>query len=169
MIEKYYLGEKNVPIKEQKDFMTMLFDKQDILYGSNADANAARTTSLINSFTSYGALVKDSPTVDDIRRELQEKRPIISFHYGKDLKNKDIPFLAAGSYFHVIVVTGYDDESREFIVNENGDRAKGKGYRYGYDLFMKSLHDFDYSTGKTDGPARVVFTYPKTDKTVIFD
>jgi hypothetical protein len=62
-------------------------------------------------------------------------------------------------------VVGYDDAGKEFIVNDPGDRVSGKNHRYGYDLFMKTLHDFDFKTKKANGPARVIFTYPKLVKT----
>ena len=165
MAEKYYLGQTTATKAEIKSFMQMLFNKQDRLYGSNADADAARTARLINDFSSYGAVVKDNPTVADIKKEINGRRPVITLHYGFDLKNKNIPFLPSGSSYHMMVVVGYDDAKKEFIVNDPGDRRTGKNHRYGYDLFMKTLHDFDFKTRKANGPARVIFTYPKLAKT----
>lgn len=166
MVEKFYTGKNPVPVKEAKTFMIALFDKQNKIWGSNADSDAVRTAKLINDYSSYNAVIKDNPTAEDIKKELQQKHPVISLHYGKDLQNKNIPFLRTGSYYHMMVITGYDDIEEEFIVNDTGDRKTGKGYRYDYDIFINSLHDFDFKTHKANGPARVVFTYPKLVKTI---
>jgi len=160
MVEKYYTGVKQVTIKEAKIFMMVMFSKQNKIWGSNADADAYRMAKLINDYTSYNAVIKDNPTTEQIVKELQQKRPVITLHYGKTLQNKNIPFLATGSYYHTMVVIGYDDAKKEFIVNDTGDRKTGKNHRYAYDLFIDSLHDFDFKTRKANGPSRVIFTYP---------
>jgi hypothetical protein len=165
MVEKYYLGQRTMTKAEAKDFMQMLFDKQNKIYGSNADSDSTRTAYLINNFSSYGAVIKDKPTIEEIKAEINGRRPVIALHYGFDLKNKNIPFLAAGSSYHMTVIVGYDDVKKEFIVNDSGDRKVGKNHRYGYDLFMSTLHDFNFKTKKANGPARVIFTYPKLIKT----
>lgn len=164
MIEKFYLGQKNTTIAQAKNYMMMLFTNQNKIWGSNADADAYRTAKLINDYTSYNALIKDDPTIDEIKKELQQKRPVISLHYGKDLQNPNIPFLTTGSYYHMIVIIGYDDLTKEFITHDNGDIKTGSQHRYDYDLFMNSLHDFDFSKRQANGPARVIFTYPKLVK-----
>lgn len=158
MVEKYYLGEKSVSIEEAKKYMQTLFDMEDGLYGSNASTDAMQTAKIINDYSSYGAVIKDNPTLNEIKRELIRKHPVISLHYGFDLKNKNIPFSAIGSYYHVMVIVGYDDEKKEFITNDDGDMVDGKNHRYNYDLFMNSLHDYNSSLNKTNGPARVIFT-----------
>jgi uncharacterized protein YvpB len=163
MVEKYYFGKSAVAVKEAKVFMTMLFTKQNNIWGSNADSDAKRTAQLINDYTIYNAKIIDNPTVEDIKKEIQQKRPVIALHYGFDLNNKDIPFvpLPRGTSYHMTVVVGYDDDTREFIVNDTGDRKDGKNHHYDYDLFVNSLHDFDFKVHKANGPARVIFTYPK--------
>lgn len=166
MVEKYYTGKSTVAVTEAKVFMTMMFTKQNSIWGSNADSDAKRTARLINDYTVYNAIIKDNPTIEDIKQELQQKRPVISLHYGFDLQNPNIPFvpLPRGTSYHMIVIKGYDDVTKEFIVNDTGDRKEGNGYRYDYDLFMNSLHDYDFSVRKANGPARVLFTYPKLVK-----
>ncbi len=163
MIEKYYFGKSTVAVNEAKVFMTMLFTKQNNIWGSNADSDAKRTAQLINDYTIYNAKIIGNPTVEDIKKEIQQKRPIIALHYGFDLNNKDIPFvpLPRGTSYHMTVVVGYDDATKEFIVNDTGDRKLGKNHRYDYGTYINSLHDFDFKVHKANGPARVIFTYPK--------
>ncbi|MFH1291646.1 MAG: peptidoglycan-binding protein [bacterium] len=161
MVEYYYLGRTTVQKQTAKDFMWGLFVKQDQLYGSNADADSVRINHLINNYGSFSGQIIDNPTIDQIKKELQQKRPVISLHHGFDLNNKNIPFLANGSSYHVMVIIGYDDINKEFITNDPGDTKQGPDHIYKYDLFMKTLHDFDFKTGKANSTARVIFTYPK--------
>ncbi len=161
MIEKYYLGEKVVSVEEAESFMQILFDAQDRLYSSNRNADSTRVAKLISDYASFNGFIKDKPTLDEIKNELQQKRPVIAMHYGFGLQNKNIPFIPTGSSYHNTVIIGYDDKTQEFITNDSGDAIEGRGHRYGYELFMNSLHDYDFATKKADGPARVIFTSPK--------
>lgn len=161
MVEKYYSGIKTVSINEAKNAMQKLFDYEDKIYGSNHNSDAIRTVEIIENNLSYNAEIKTNPTIRDIKNQIAKKQPVISLHYGFDLKNPNIPFAVNGSYYHMMVVVGYDDAIKEFIVHDDGDQKNGANYRYGYDLFMNSLHDYVFATDTTTGPARVIFTSKK--------
>lgn len=161
MVEKYYKMQDTVSVADAKEFMLMLFEAQNKLYGSNANSDAERTNKIINDYTGYNGAVIDNPTTDDIKKELQEGRPVISFHRGFDLKNKNIPFLATGSSFHVLVIVGYDDITGEFITQDNGDPVSGVHHRYEYSLFMNSIHDYNFKRKLADDVPRVIFTSNK--------
>jgi len=160
MIEKYYAGQKTVGIMEAMSFMQNLFDIEDRLYGSNDDTDTVRTARLMNDYLSYSAIIKDNPTIEEIKKQLLKKRPVMSFHYGYDLHNSNIPFAVHGTYYHTMVIVGYDDTTKEFITHDDGDQKFGANHRYGYNLFMNSLHDYNFALNKTNGPSRVIFTNP---------
>lgn len=165
MADYYYRGSRSVAKDVAKNYMWDLFTKQNQLYNSNADADSVRTLKLIADYSSFQGKIIDKPTIAEIKKELQQKRLVISLHYGFDLKNKNIPFLATGSSYHMMVIVGYDDTTKEFITNDPGDMKAGLNHRYDYDLFMKTLHDFDFNQAKANGPARVIFTYPRLART----
>ena len=158
MVENFYRGEKTISKSSAITFMQMLFDAENKIYGSNANSDATRSNYLVNNYTSFKGVVKTNPTIEDIKAEIRAGHPVISFHNGFDLNNKDIPFLPTGSAYHSTVIVGYDDVKKVFIVNDPGDRTLGKNHVYGYDLYMNSLHDYNYPDKKADGPARVIFT-----------
>lgn len=164
MLEKYYTGKKVMNLAEGKAFMSLLFSKENALYGSNVNSDMSQSKYLINTYTSYNSKIVDNPTIEQIKSEIDSGRPVITPHYGFALHNKNIPFLLTGTSYHMMVVTGYDEAARKFIVNDPGDTFDGKGYRYGYDLFMNSIHDYSYKTKKADGPAKAIFTFPKLVK-----
>jgi len=160
MVDKYYKGTSSVSVTEAKTAMQRLFDEQDRRWGSNANSDGTRTVELIKTHADFQATLVHDPSIDDIKAELQAKRPVITLHKGFDLHNPNIPFLATGSSYHNLVIVGYDDETEEFIVNDDGDTKAGKNRRYDYDILMNSLHDYNYATKLTDLPPVAIFTKP---------
>ncbi|TSC91224.1 MAG: Uncharacterized protein CEN90_606 [Parcubacteria group bacterium Licking1014_17] len=160
MVEKFYQGEKAVSASEAESFMTMLFGKENALYGNNVNSDAAQFKNLIDNHTTYKATIVTNPTIDQIKQQIDHGHPVISLHYGFELNNPNIPFLRTGSSYHTMVIIGYDDSKQQFIVNDDGDTKAGAEHRYDYDLFMSTLHDFNYADGKADGLPTVIFTSP---------
>jgi hypothetical protein len=158
MVEKFYKGQETITPLEAQTFMETLFVYQNKKWGSNADSDAARTVDIINNATSYKGTIKVNPTLEEIKEELRNGRPVISLHYGFGLNNPGIRFLATGSSYHMMVIKGYDDTVDSFITNDNGDRVAGHDHMYDYDLFLDSIHDFDFKTRKANGPPTVIFT-----------
>jgi hypothetical protein len=166
MVDKYYSGQSSVSSADAKKEMTMFFDVQNKLWGSNANSDAARTAKLINDNTIYNATVIELPTISQIKNELDQSRPVIVPLYGFDLHNPNIPFvpLPRGTSYHMLVIIGYDDATKEFITNDDGDTKAGPGHRYGYDLLMNAIHDYSFVTKQANDTARAIFTYPKLVK-----
>lgn len=158
MVESFYKGVKTVSTVDARNLMQQLFDEQDKEWGSNANSDAARTAQLVQTLGLFKVAIKEKPTVEDMQKEIHAGRPVITLHRGFDLGNKNIPFLSTGSSYHSVVVIGYDNVTQEFITNDDGDAKTGKGKRYSYDVFMKSLHDYNYEEKLANGPARVIFT-----------
>lgn len=158
MVDKYYQGIKEVSIAEEKKLMQKLFDVQVKLYGSDVNSDAARTLHLIDNYTAFSGEIVENPSIEDIIAQIDQNRPVIGFHKGFDLGNKNIPFLNTGSSYHSTVVVGYDRESSNFFVHDPGDTSSGTAYKYSFDVFMNSLHDYDYEKHTATGPSRVIFT-----------
>jgi hypothetical protein len=96
-----------------------------------------------------------------IKKELAEGRPVITFHYGYDLKNPLIPFRVGGSYYHVMILKGYDENTEEFIVQDSGNEKSGENFRYSSSTIMTSLRDYNRKTKKASGSPVVLFTMLK--------
>jgi hypothetical protein len=160
MVHFFYQGQKEVSISEAEEYMQMLFDYQDKVYSSNHDADASRMIDIIANVSDFKATIKEKPTIDDLKKELLLGHPVIAPHYGYDLHNPNIPFLRGGTYYHMMVLVGYDDQKQEFIVNDDGDIKAGANHRYSYEVYMNSIHDFNFKENKANGPARAIFTLP---------
>lgn len=168
MAESYYFGNETMTKEVAVKYMTPIFAIENKIFGGNADTDAARTAKLLNDYLSVSAAVKTNPTVDQIKDQLRQGKPVIAMLYMKNLLNKYHHFRAGGSYYHVLIIIGFDDNTGEFITNDNGNDVTGAGYRFKYDDIMKNLRDFNHKTKRADGPARVIFTDSKVlmkDKT----
>jgi hypothetical protein len=157
MVDQYYQGVSSIGRQASKNIMIPLFTYQNSVWGSNADSNAERTAKIIEANLDFKATIKRNPTIDEIKDELRAGRPVISFHYARHLDNPGHRFRANGSWYHVMVISGFDETTGEFITEDPG-AENGLDYRYKYDTLMATLGDFNHTTKKVDGPATVIFT-----------
>lgn len=164
MLDEFYKGstEKTIPKTAAKTAILNYIAIEDKIFGYNANTNAAEMLELINGYSKYfEASIKTDPTAEEIKSELRAGRPVIALLYGYNLNNPRIQFARNGSYYHTFVIKGFDDETREFIVNDNGDLKLGLDLRYSYDTILGALRDYDHKTAKTVKPATVLFTKPR--------
>lgn len=161
MLDEFYFGNYNKTITKTKAKQSILYyvNIENKIFGYNANTNATEMTRLINEYSKYfEAKVKTNPTLEEIKDELRAERPVIALLYGKDLENPRINFVINGSYYHTFVIKGFDENTKEFIVNDNGDFQKGLDLRYSYDTILGALRDYSHKTGKTVKPATVLFS-----------
>ncbi len=159
MVDNFYIGKNKVSAKDAAALMNKLFAWQNKIYKSNANSNATKTVEMIlKNNLSFKTQIIRNPTLEQIKDELRANRPVISLHYGLDLKNPDLVFRRDGSAYHMFVIKGFDDNTDEFIVHDNGSHKNGIDFRYKYDILMSSLRDYNHKTDKTEKPGTVIFT-----------
>ncbi|MDO8489864.1 MAG: C39 family peptidase [bacterium] len=113
------------------------------LIGDVFDTSAADTARLMKAYFKYSAVsVKHNISAKDIVVELSRGNLVIVPANGRALGNPN--FRAPGPLTHMLVVRGYDDRTREFIVNDPGTR-RGNGYRYSRSVLEGAIRD--YPTG----------------------
>lgn len=164
MIEEFYLKNEALFLDKAagKKRMSQLFAWEDKNFGYNDDTDASSTARIINEYSSFNATLKQNPTLEEIKNELKNNRPVISLHYGPGLNNPYLHFSKEGPGYHVIVLKGYDNEKKEFIAHDPGTHEySGDNYRYSYETIMSSLHGYDVKTKKAEnGIPVVLFTSP---------
>jgi uncharacterized protein YvpB len=82
--------------------------------------------------------VEKNITIDDIKKELADGRPVIIPAAGKILPNPN--FKNGGPNYHMLLVVGYDADG--FITNDPGTR-KGEGFRYTFQALFNAIHDWN--------------------------
>lgn len=124
--------------------ITALAKHQKQLYGHSVDTSIGDTEKLLRDFLQVTTTeVKRGVTVSDIKEALAADRIVIVPTDGRKLGNPN--FKQPGPPRHMLVVIGYDDTTKEFIVNDPGTR-KGEGYRYDQSVLYDAM--LDYPTGK---------------------
>ena len=94
--------------------------------------------------------VKYNITIDDIKRELADGKPVIVGAAGKILPNPN--FRNGGPNYHMLVIIGYDEKG--FITNDPGTR-NGKNFRYTFNALYNAIHDWN-STNILDGGKNIL-------------
>lgn len=159
MADNFYQGKTTLAKSDAKKQILNYINTENKIFGYNANVNAAEIAQVVNEYSPYfSAAIKTDPALAEIKSELDAGHPVISLHYGRDLNNPHHIFLRTGSYYHTMIIVGYDDSAREFITNDNGDFSAGLDYRYKYDTIMGTLRDYSHKLKKTVYPATVIFT-----------
>lgn len=143
MVMKWIRGEKLTP-EEAEVKLTAISDWELREYNNFTDTSAEDTMKrLIKKYFKYENVgMKEDITLSDIKQELAKGAAIIVPMDGQKLKNPY--YTAPGPERHMIVIRGYDNETKEFITNDSGTR-RGEGYRYDENNFYAAIRD--YPTG----------------------
>jgi hypothetical protein len=158
MIQNFYKNEGLTPAKARQQILEV-FTLKKITAPASKDESLERIVEIINSGDlNWQARVVDNPSLTIIKDELAANHPVIAPVYAPMLGNPK--YTGSGSDYHVIVITGYDDASSEFITNDPGTKD-GKNYRYTYKALLAALHDYLTNKDYLAGAKRVLFTAPR--------
>lgn len=114
----------------------------DVSMSQMADITAAL-------YPHYHTRILTDVTADTLRSELDAGHPIIVPADGRALQNPH--FEGAAPFYHVLVVTGYKDDT--FITNEPGTKDGGQ-YAYSADVLLNALHDWNGAKDQIAGGAK---------------
>ncbi|MFH1286799.1 MAG: C39 family peptidase [Candidatus Magasanikbacteria bacterium] len=156
MVDHFYSNTSLYRSNAESEIMKF-FRFKESLYGPSLDENAYKITTIINNYLPWEARIIEKPSLKDMKREIDEGRPIILPSDGKVLANPN--FQGSGPPYHTIILKGYDDEKEEFITHDPGTQF-GLDYRYSYDTILRAMHDF-LPNGQTPfGRQVAIFTSP---------
>ncbi|MFH0857881.1 MAG: C39 family peptidase [Candidatus Magasanikbacteria bacterium] len=171
MVAKYYENQKTHRVQAiittdeaQGDILNALQYK-NVSYGVRKDEDALMVASLINRFYPFEATTFLNPTLESMLIELRGGRPVIIPVSGKELKNPY--FINGGPNYHMLVLSGYDEEKEEFITQEPGTRY-GLDFRYSYATILDAIHDFS-SGDMSKSVKKAIFTNPLGENTNKYD
>lgn len=158
MVDNFYQGKTNKKIakRDAKKQLLQLLETKNKFYGKSLDEDANKVANLINDFYNWEARVVAEPTIEMLLAELDNERPVIIPAYGKVLKNPY--FLNGGPDYHMLVLAGYDETRKEFIVEEPGLNTRGLDFHYKYDTIMNAMRDFHGLNKTKTGPKVAIFT-----------
>ena len=157
MIDFYYSNYGRRQIKDTKaaEQILRLVSIENNHFGSNKDNNVKEIAEVIDLFLPWEAKVVLDPTVADIKKEIDEGRPVIMPVFGEPLDN---PYYQSEQIdYHVFVISGYDETTKEFVTQDPAT-PQGLDFRYSYDTIMDAMHDFLPNNQTYRGRKAAIFT-----------
>jgi len=137
-------GEKNISKKDWRLRILILSGFENKKYGEYRDVALRDMVAwLFNDYFNYRqAEVKAVEKAGDILGELEKGKVVLTPMDGRALKNPN--FTGAGPERHMILIKGYDYQTKEFIANDPGTR-NGENYRYSEKIILGAIRN--YKTG----------------------
>ena len=148
MVDRYYRG-LSLTNSLMNSEIIKLIDWQTGR-GYQVDLTAKETQEVLLNFFGLTSRLLIDPTVDDIKKELDQGNLIIVPAAGRELGNPY--FTPPGPIYHMLVIIGYDDNTQEFITNDPGTK-RGEKFRYHYQTLLNANHNWNHglaSGGMTD-------------------
>ena len=133
-------GKEFISKEDANKAILEISDFEEKNYGYFEDTSAEDTAIIMKDYFSYNNIeVLYDIGSQDIKRELANGSIVITPMNGQKVGN---PFYTPpGPLRHMILVVGYDRETKEFITNDPGTRH-GEGFRYKEDIFEAALQDY---------------------------
>lgn len=136
-------GVKLISKEEATAELNKLADFEIEKYNNYYDHSAADTAQIMRDYWGYNNIeVKENIKAKDIINQLLSGNLVIVPVDGRALGNPY--YTLSGPEEHMLVIIGYDFETKEFITNDVGTRH-GEKYHYKKDILEQSIRD--YSTG----------------------
>jgi hypothetical protein len=155
-VDFYYQNKSTTPEITRDSILNMI--KFEETQNFTKDMNIAQMATVGKQYLNYQTKIIDNPTVEEIKKYLNQNIPIIVTANGKTLYQENKHFKSGGPYYHSLVILGFDDDKNQFIVHDVGTQF-GAYFHYSYSLLMESIHDFPSSGKKEDinnGPKKVL-------------
>lgn len=139
MLDAFYRGVKSISKEEAELAIQDLIKWEKEKYGYFEDTTSEQGVEMLEKFFKLsGAKVVYDITIDDIKKELAQGRPVVVPAAGKLLKNPY--FRGGGPLYHMLVIKGYTKDNR-FITNDPGTR-RGADFTYQAEALYNAIHDW---------------------------
>ena len=154
MVDWFYKNQIINPDYATEEIIKMV-DWQQKKWGGHFDLTVEQTAVLIKEYLGYEkAEVITDPTVDEIKFQLAQNRPVIVPAAGRALGNPY--FTQPGPIYHMLVIKGYTET--QFITNDPGTK-RGQDYLYDFETIMAAMHDWN-ETDINQGAKKILVIYP---------
>ena len=150
------VNHKNVTPHQMSQEILKMVKYQEKNWGEHRDLTVKETADLAQKVYNFKLEVKDKPSLEDLKQWLRDQRLVIVPTAGRLLKNPH--FRRPGPVYHMVVLRGFDEAKKVFIVNDPGTQY-GEGYKYSYPTLMNALHDWNGTDEAIEqGAKRVLVT-----------
>ncbi len=136
-----WVERQQITSQEARAEIQAISDFQLENYGEYRDRSSSDTAQLMKDYYGYQNIrVKHDITIEDIKSELRKGNLVIVPVNGQLVKNPY--YTLPGPERHMLVIIGYDSQTKEFITNDSGTRH-GKSYHYSVERVYNSVRDYE--------------------------
>lgn len=146
-VDFYYKNKSTTPEIVRDSILDMI--KFEETQNFTKDMNISQMALVGEQYLNYQTKIIDNPTIEELKKYVSQNIPIIVTANGKTLYAENKHFKSGGPYYHSLVILGYDDDKKQFIVHDVGTQF-GAYFHYSYSLLLESIHDFPSSGQKED-------------------
>lgn len=157
MVNAYYTNKQLTDSKARKGIQAVLKQKEK-MFGKSKDESPQKIVELINKTYRWRAKRAYGMTIADIQREIDARHPVIFPFDARKVTNPN--FSDPKPEYHMVVIIGYDDVAKEFIVQEPGT-SKGEKFHYSYDELVVANAMYTVRDSKERLGGEVIFTAPE--------
>lgn len=144
MAMKWIRGESfSSPSDVQKEiFEIAKFEEKT--FGNSVDASVEEVGEIFSQYYGHkNFAISRNVTLDVLKSELEKGNLILVPAFGRALKNPN--YTQPGPITHMLLLVGYDAQTKEFITNDPGTK-RGEGYRYNENILLNAI--WAYPAGK---------------------
>jgi len=146
--------EYNWSREEFKNEILELVEWEMDQFGDYEHTSVDQTAKILGNYLGLETIIRENPTLDDVKEVLADGHFIIMTLAGKELGN---PFFTnGGPVYHAVLVKGYKKDGR-VIVHDVGTR-NGENYVYSWSVMENALHD--YAEPIESGTKRMIEVLP---------
>lgn len=155
MTAKYYInsGQQVIPSPIAGGLMRQIMFWEEKTFGYHENTGTENIARTVKELFGLETKVIEDTTVEKIKEEILRYRPVIIPAAGRLLKNPH--FQKGGPLYHTVLVIGYDDSDRTFIVHEPGTRF-GREYKYSQQKLFEAIRDWEHDKGLVERKVMVV-------------
>jgi len=139
MVHSFYRGDpldSIDPLKAREDILAMVAVENE-LFGYYESTTIEELGLLAEKMYGYKSVIKQRPSLEEIKQALYLGYPVFVPASGRDLNNPH--FQTPGPIYHMFILKGYTSDS--FITNDPGTRY-GENYLYPFEKILNANHDF---------------------------
>lgn len=149
----YFEQHLNLSAQKMNEEILKMVDWQMKNWQGHFDLTSDQTKILASESFGLKLVKKEEATLNDIKKEIFQNKPVIVPTAGRLLGNPN--FRGAGPVYHMVVAIGYNQN--EIIVQDVGTR-NGKNYHYKNEIFYNAIHDWNNNPEKITGGQKSILT-----------
>lgn len=153
MASEWTKGILEIPAKKAQEEIKKLTAFEDKTFGYNTDTDIYDMQKIFQNYFGYqNVKIQKNIKLEDIKNEIQKGSVVLVPAFGRALKNPN--YTAPGPVAHMLVIIGYDPDTKKFITNDSGTK-NGKGYLYPEDVLFEAIWGYNSGSKAPQPPAEI--------------